>query len=954
VPTDRAPASPEPEVALDGTVERITFYNPTNGFSVVRLRVRGRREPITVVGTLPAAQPGELLALRGRWQTDPRHGAQFRPATAEVRRPSDVDGIVRYLGSGLVRQIGPVLAKRIVGTFGERTLDVLDATPERVREVPGIGPQRARGIAAAWAEHRALRDVMAFLAEHGLDTRFAPRLLAAYGTDAPRILSANPYRLVADVPGLGFPSADRLGKDRGVRHTAPARVQAAVQAALLAAGQNGHTRLLRPALVEAASTIADVPPELAESGVAQLLAGGTIAVRSVPRRPADIPPHPTMGPLRSAYHGAPQSPRPPGPPTPSLARGEGELSPPSPASGGGAGGGGPRGRVRVYGPADLVATPPSLPSSGQAGQATPAPPAADARLGIGLAGLVRAEEDLASRLLGLSRRPGLPARRVDRWLTADRESRGLSGEQRQAVATAATSGCFVLTGGPGVGKTTTTRALVRCLQALGRSVALAAPTGKAARRLGEVVGLEARTLHRLLGAGPGGFRHNADDPLPFDVVIVDEASMLDTQLARAVVRAVGPGSQLILVGDADQLPSVGPGQVLRDVLASGRVPSARLETVFRQAALSQIVTNAHRIRQGLLPELAPASALVQKVGGSDCVFVAAPASRVASVAAEWAADRLPRVLGVPAGEVQAIAPLVRVCQTLNSMLQARLNPARGQSERPHGALPLRVGDRVIQTHNNYLLGVFNGDTGTIVEIDPSAGSGQAPSAGPSRAGISAAPTSGQAGTGLKVDFGDGRVVVYGAADLLDLDHAYGLTVHRAQGSEWPGVVVLASSSFGPILSRNLLYTALTRARRAVVIVGDQTAIAEAVARTRDQERVTGLPVLLEAGAKEAPPPEPGDPPPPDSAGNPSPPSPLSRTRARGSRRGVPIVSPSPAQGRGDTGMSVQPIFAPSMGHGGQDGGSRGVGKDPATDDVAHHGFVDEGTVYDPMPDDWPD
>ena len=928
MPTDRAPTPSGPEVALDGTVERITFYNPTNGFSVVRLRVRGRRDPITVVGTLPAAQPGELLVLRGRWQTDPRHGAQFRPASAEVRRPSDVDGIVRYLGSGLVRQIGPVLAKRIVGTFGARTLDVLDATPERVREVPGIGPQRARGIAAAWAEHRALRDVMAFLAEHGLDTRFAPRLMAAYGAEAPRILGANPYRLVADVPGLGFPSADRIGKDRGVRHTAPARVQAAVQATLLTASQNGHTRMVPPALVDAAAAVAEVPPELTESGVAQLLAGGAIAVRS-PHAPG--PPHsgagqaeasrgrlgagperletrkpaPTVEPGVGAgfQQPIPASPNSnlPRPPQPVDATDNPDLPPPAPSR-----------TVRIYTPADLAATP------------TPSPSADDAGLGIGLSGYVRAEEDLASRLLGLSRRSGLPARRVDRWLAADVEARGLSEEQRQAVATAATSGCFVLTGGPGVGKTTTTRALVRCLQALGRSVALAAPTGKAARRLGEVVGLEARTLHRLLGAGPSGFRYNADDPLPFDVLIVDEASMLDTQLARAVVRAVGPGSQLILVGDADQLPSVGPGQVLRDVLASGRVPSARLETVFRQAALSQIVTNAHRIRQGQLPVLAPPATLLQKVGGSDCVFVTAPAVRVATVAAEWAADRLPRLLGVPVGEVQAVAPLVRVCQTLNSLLQERLNPARGQGERPHGALPLRVGDRVIQTHNNYQLGVFNGDTGTILEID--------------------------AGTGLTVDFGDGRVVTYGAADLLDLDHAYGLTVHRAQGSEWPGVVVLASSSFGPILSRNLLYTAITRARRAVVVVGDQAAIAAAVARTRDQERVTGLPVLLRAGTKEAPPP------------------PL-----RGANIGCDVVRrtifagprpdvPPHCDGEGsNTQLAGDLPLSTAVGRGPGGGAFFPDAESPWQDefddpvDAPQAQFVDGGTtVYDPMPDDWPD
>ena len=436
-------------------------------------------------------------------------------------------------------------------------------------------------------------------------------------------------------------------------------------------------------------------------------------------------------------------------------------------------------------------------------------------------------------MLALARRPGLPPAGIARWLAGDREAEKLSEEQRQAVATAAASGLFVLTGGPGVGKTTTTRILVRCLQALGQTVALAAPTGKAARRLGEVVGLEAKTLHRLLGARPRGFRHGPRDPLPFDTVIVDEASMLDTGLARSVVRAVGPRAQLILVGDADQLPSVGPGRVLRDLLVSGRVPSARLETVFRQAARSQIVTNAHRIRRGEVPVLAPADALLRprEVGGSDCVFVAAPAARAAVVAAEWAAARLPPALGVAAGDVQAIAPLTRVVQTLNSLLQERLNPARGQPERPHGALPLRVNDRVIQTHNNYRLGVFNGDTGALVGIEDAT---------------------------LTVDFGEERVVQDEPADALDLDHAYGLTVHRSQGSEWPGVVVLAASSHGPLLSRNLLYTALTRARRAVVVVGDEPAVARAVAQTRDQERCTGLVALLGAADAGRLPPSPPD------------------------------------------------------------------------------------------------
>jgi exodeoxyribonuclease V alpha subunit len=445
---------------------------------------------------------------------------------------------------------------------------------------------------------------------------------------------------------------------------------------------------------------------------------------------------------------------------------------------------------------------------------------------LGLSGLVQAEQALAARVLRLAARPVSPpsdrsGAAVAAWLAADPEARALSDEQRAAVRLAVTSGLFVLTGGPGVGKTTTLRAAVRCLGALGRSVALAAPTGKAAQRLGQVVGvdgLEASTVHRLLGAGPRGFRHGPSDPLEADVVVVDEASMLDTQLARAVVGAVRPGAQLLLVGDADQLPSVGPGQVLRDLLESGRVPSARLRTVFRQAARSRIVANAHRIREGLPPELAPAEALAR---GVDCVFLPAPAARVGEVATPWAAQRLPRLLGVPAPEVQVLAPLTRVCQALNAALQATLNPPRGQPERPHGALALRAGDRVIQTRNNYTLGVFNGDTGVVLDVGPQ---------------------------GATVDFGAGRAVEYGSADLIELEHAYCLTVHRAQGSEWPGVVLLASSAYGPMLSRNLLYTALTRARRAAVVIGDEAALVRAVAETRDLHRCTGLGALLTAAA----------------------------------------------------------------------------------------------------------
>ena len=605
------------------------------------------------------------------------------------------------------------------------------------------------------------------MTEHQLDARFAPRLLNAYGTDAPKVLSSNPYRLVGEVPGLGFAAADRLGRSLGVRPGAVARLQAATHAALLRAAERGHTRLADLELITEAAALAEVDVQLVEPTLIQLQSSGLLS-RTTRQRPAQ----PAIGS--------------PAPVTIS-------------------------GRVRIYAPA---AEPPSAPAT-----ETPF----DDGLGIGLSGLVRAEESLARGMRELVTRPArADASRVDTWLAADADAQTLSEQQREAVRTAALGSCFVLTGGPGVGKTTTVRVLVRCFEALGRSVALAAPTGKAAKRLGEVVGREARTVHRLLGAGPNGFHHGKEVPLGYDVVIVDEASMLDTQLARAVVSSIGPTSQLILVGDADQLPSVGPGQVLRDLLASEVVPSVHLETVFRQAARSHIITHAHEIRAGEVPTLAPPPALRS---GVDCVFVAADAKVLAEVATRWAADYLPRFLNVAASEVQTLAPLTRVCQVLNGTLQERLNPASAdRAERPHGALPLRVGDRVIQTRNNYTLEVFNGDTGIITSLDAER---------------------------VVVDFGDERSVEYGAADLLDLEHAYCLTVHRSQGSEWPGVIVLVASSHGPMLTRNLLYTALTRARRAAVLIGDEEAIIRAVAETRDQARSTGLVTLLRADEDHA-------------------------------------------------------------------------------------------------------
>ena len=564
MPPDRAAATPPAETTLEGIVERVTFYNPTNGFSVVRVRVRGRREPIAVVGTLPAAPAGRSRGrCGGVWQTDPRHGAQFRPTSAEVRRPSDVDGIVRYLGSGLVKQIGPVLAKRIVGTFGERTLDVLDATPERVREVPGIGPQRARAIAAAWAEHRALRDLMAFLAEHGLDGRFAPRLLAAYGTDATRILAANPYRLVADVPGLGFPSADRLGQRSGhpSRPPRPASRRRS-RRRCSAPAENGHTRLPRRPSPTRPPGSPRSHAELAESGVAQLLAGGTIAVRSAPR--TDAPRSEAPAPIGHAARRArsrSSGTRPGCASTHRRAR--------------------PRTRRRSVGGG--------------------APPARRAS-GIGLAGLVRAEEDLAAPAARAGQATGPASAQRSAPGSPPTPSRaGLSDEQRAGRRHGRDERLLRADGR--ARRRQDDHDPARWCAASRRSGGRSRWRRRPARRPGGSARWSGWRRGRSIAcSGPARAASATapNDPLPFDVVIVDEASMLDTQLARAVVRAVGPGQP------AD------PGRGRRSASQRRAGPGAARPARQRAGALgapgdglsagrlSQIVTNAHRIRQGLL------------------------------------------------------------------------------------------------------------------------------------------------------------------------------------------------------------------------------------------------------------------------------------------------------------------------------------------------------------------
>ena len=752
-----APGSASPEY-LTGEVVRLPFYNPENGHTVAI--VQTATQTVTAVGNMPDVQPGESVSLEGQWTLHPVYGPQFAVSRATTSRPSTEVAMQRYLGSGLVPGLGPVLAKRLVTYFGTAVLDVLDQTPQRVAEVAGIGKKRREWLVQAWAEHRVLREIIAFLSEYQLSTLYAQRLYRELGAIAPALLQANPYRLAEAVPMIGFKAADRIAHQQGTPPGAPTRLHAGIEAALREAAGDGHTYLPFGELQQRAEHLLgnDLAAPI-EAAMTQLLLSERVlapAVQKTAPSPGDVVP-------QFQHH-------------------QGRTI-----------------QVFVAAPALTLerATPMYLPA------------------------YWHTEVALARRLREkATRTTAIDSERVQRWLSrwCAQDGLTLAPEQEQAILTGATQHLMVLTGGPGSGKTTTLRALVGLLRAMGQSVLLAAPTGKAAKRMAEVIGAEAKTLHRLLGAQMGNrFVHDEANPLQTDVLIVDETSMLDIFLASAMLRALGPATRLILVGDSDQLPSVGPGQVLRDLLATAHIPVVRLTQIFRQAEASAIIQNAARIRAGEPPALLSPRSKHDLPG--DCVFVEARGSAAVEAAVQWAAVELPRRLGLdPRRDIQVLTPLTRRVLALNEQLQQRLNPpGPAVPERPRGLLPLRLGDRVIQTANEYQLQVFNGETGQIVSIDE--------------------------GGGVTVDFGDRRVA-YSAGDLYQLDHAYALTVHRSQGSEWPAVVVVLTQADRVLLSRPLLYTALTRAKRCAVLVGEPAAFAQAVASVENTARYSGLPRLL--------------------------------------------------------------------------------------------------------------
>ncbi len=856
------PGRPMVVQRLVGVVERVTYVNPSNGWSVIKVSPMGEpHRRVAVVLHQVAVSPGATMEFDGQYVEHPRFGEQFQCSRAIERKPASAAALQRYLGSGMIRGVGPKTARKIVAHFGPETLDVFEDQIERLTEVRGIAARKLQSIEASWREHRAIRDVMMFLTEHGVSTLFAVRIYKRYGDEAIETVRSDPYRLARDIFGIGFFSADAIARQLGFDPRGLPRVRAGVRHVLSASREAGHCYLLAPQVLEQVATLLDFAADeqiepgvpstsLIETALSELVGARDVATRLL-EAPDDVPL--PDGATSVAYY---------------------------------------------------------------------------ART------LFEAEETLA-RCVGAraGRQHPVDEARVERWLQryATQSSIALSAEQNAAVRGALTRSLSILTGGPGCGKTTTLRTLVELLGAMGKRVVLAAPTGRAAQRMSEVIGLEAKTLHRLLEWDPstGGFRHGADRPLSADFVVVDEASMLDVTLAASLLPSIPDDAQVLLIGDPHQLPSVGPGRVLADLLASSIVPRFELRQVFRQAQTSAIVAHAHAIRRGEVPD--PPSPIADRsvwTRGEECLFLdsdvasleelrfvrrakavigqlrreggetrlvsddrtlgwlrastesgsvevlrteepdAVPDEQTAFsvprrflhvdlpalARTDGGADELeavlrrvhpdstlhhgltlpeavvrlythtiPQHLG-PDVEIQVLAPMNRGsvgASALNVALQQAANPpAPGKAQLMIGERVLRVGDRVIQRRNDYDLGVFNGDIGRVVSADA-------------------------VEMTLDVDFGNQRVS-YSKDALVHLALAYSVTVHKSQGSEFEAVIVPVVMQHFSMLFRDLIYTALTRARRLAVFVGRRGALKHAVDNTDSVRRQTALTQVLGA------------------------------------------------------------------------------------------------------------
>ncbi len=718
-PTDGSETGQE---VLAGLVERVTFHSQENGFCVLRLKARGHRDLITVIGHAAMISAGEWVTASGEWVNDRSHGQQFKARFLRTSEPSSIEGIEKYLGSGMIRGIGPVYAKRMVRDFGKDVFDIIEATPERLREVEGIGPKRADKITSAWADQKVIREIMVFLHAHTVGTARAVRIFKTYGTDAVQIMTENPYRLAQDIRGIGFKTADTIAEKLGVEKTAMIRVRAGISYALTEAMGNGHCGLPLEELVPLALKLLEVPNDLIQTAIELELTDGIVTADTVGDAPC-----------------------------------------------------------------------------------------------VFLSGLYNAEKAIADRLLHLIK-GALPWSEIDAdkalpWIE-DKTGLTLAESQAKAIRLALCSKVLVVTGGPGVGKTTIVNSILRILSAKAIKLLLCAPTGRAAKRMKEATGMEAKTIHRLLEIDPKsfGFKRNEKNPLECDLLVVDESSMVDVSLMQSLMKAVPNHAALLIVGDIDQLPSVGPGQVLADIIGSGVVPVVRLTEVFRQAAQSKIITSAHRINQGYIPDL------TKPDGDSDFYFVPAidPEQAVARIV-DLVQTRIPNRFGLnPIRDIQVLCPMNRGgvgARSLNVELQAALNPAGDRKVERFG-WTFAPGDKVMQIENDYDKEVYNGDIGYIKDVDPEAGE-------------------------LVANF-DGNDVTYMFGELDTLVPAYAVTIHKSQGSEYPAVVIPVMTQHYNMLQRNLLYTGVTRGKQLVILVGQPKAVAIAVKNVSGRRRWSKL------------------------------------------------------------------------------------------------------------------
>jgi exodeoxyribonuclease V alpha subunit len=718
------------ESELEGQIERITYVNEETGYTVAKLMVSGSSEPVTIVGNLIAPTPGEMLKLKGAWLTHPKFGKQFKVTSHQTIVPATVSGVKKYLGSGLIKGIGPVMASRIVKKFGEKTLQVIDQNIDELHKVEGIGQKRVEMIEKAWKEQKQIRDVMIFLQGHGVSPTYATKIFRKYGWESISIVSKNPYRLATEIFGIGFLTADRIAQNIGFAKDAAARAEAGILYVLNELSEEGHVYYPYEQLVERCREILEVEKDIIIRAIGTITFEGRIVIEDLNRD------------------------------------------------------------LEVFQPNNKA---------------------------VYLKRFHVSETGIAQHLTRLISSPKsirkIDADKAVQWVQG-KIGLSLAPRQIEAVMTASQEKVMVITGGPGTGKTTIINALIRIYRQLGAKIFLAAPTGRASKRMTEATGYPARTIHRMLEFNPQnmGFQRDQDHPLEVDVLILDETSMIDTTLMYHLLKALPSQATLIMVGDVNQLPSVGPGNVLKDVISSGRVPVVELKDIFRQAGHSRIVVNAHRINTGLMPELS-----TKKGHLEDFYFIEQDEPEQAlSTVMELVCERIPKRFGFdPVEQIQVLAPMHKGLlgtESLNLNLQEALNPSKEELSR--GGRTFRLKDKVMQVRNNYEKEVFNGDIGKITSIDLESQE-------------------------VIVTY-EGIPVRYETSELDEIILAYAISVHKSQGSEYPAVIVPILPQHHLLLQRNLIYTAVTRAKKLVVVVGSKKALATGIGNDRIMRRCTYL------------------------------------------------------------------------------------------------------------------